>query len=263
MMNVNATKKVISAMLLGSLLVTGAAVYADTTAAADTAKAGANRPGLEQRQARGSELLSTLVTEGIITAEEKTILEKAMETQRDTLQANREAAKEALEKGEKPASHFARMAEEGLISDALADKIDAYMTQKREAAFAATVKPLVDAGTFKDTAAARTAMDAVREAMQAKMEALRPGTEREKVDFKSLTDAERTALKEKLEAQRTEMQKAHEAALEEVYDSLVDAGTLTQAQADALQTLMKDRPMGGRGHGMGPGGLNKAADTAQ
>lgn len=261
MMNVNATKKVISAMLLGSLLVTGAVVYADTLSDTDAVKDRANRPGFEQREARHGEMLSTLVSEGVITTEEKATLEKAMETQRGTMKDQKEAVKAALKDGTKPASHFARMAEEGLITESLAAKLDAYMETQRTAAFAKEVKPLVDAGTFDDTAAVQAARDAVREAMQERMEALRPA-DREKIDFKSLTETERTALKEKLEAERTEMQAKHTAALKEVYSELVKAGTLTQAQADALQALMGNHEFGGRGHGPGFGGMGKPADAA-
>lgn len=281
MRNVTVMKKVISAILLGSLLVTGAVAYADTLSETDGAKDRQTPPGTEQRVDRDAELLSTLVSEGVITAAEKADIEAAMEAQRTEREAAMKAARESGEKpeapadrekpeaGTKPVSHFARMAEDGLISEDLADKIDAYLTEQREAAFAAEVEPLVDAGTFEDADAVQEALDAVREAMQEQMDALKPSdADREKVDFKSLTEAERTALKEKMDAERTAMQEKHEAAIDEVYSDLVDDGTLTQAQADALQDLMKDRmadgkgngPSGMGGHGRGPGAPAEAAE---
>lgn len=279
MRNVTVMKKVISAILLGSLLVTGAVVYADTLSETDGTRDRQTPPGTEQRVDRDSELLDTLVTEGVITAAEKTTVEKALEAQRAERDAEREAAKaagtqptpperEKPEAGTKPVSHFARMAEDGLISEALANKIDTYLTAQREAAFAAEVKPLVDAGTFKDADAVHTALDGVREAMKEQMDALKPDTTVEKVDFKSLTEAERTALREKMDAERTAMQAKHEAAIEEVYSALVADGTLTQAQADALQALMKDHMADGQGRGPGgmggPGhGPGRSADTTQ
>lgn len=283
MKGINDMKKIISVMLLGSLLVTGAVVYADTLSETDGTKNRQVPPGIEQRVNGDEALLSKLVSEGVITAAEKTSLQEAMEAQRAERQAAMTAAKESGEKpealgdrekpeaGTKPASHFARMAEDGLITQELADKIDGYLTEQREAAFAAEVEPLVAAGTFEDADAVKDAMDAVREAMQEQMESLKPASEdREKIDFKSLTEAERTALKEKMDAKRTAMQEEREAAHEAIYSDLVEDGTLTQAQADALQNLVKERATDGKGnapgfggmggHGRGPGAPSEAAE---
>ncbi len=271
MKNVTVMKKVISTILLGSLLVTGAIVYADTLSDATASKG--NASSTEQRIDRNAEMLTKMVTDGIITAEEKTTLEKAMETQRAAMDAKREAMKDTAatkpadgekpEAGTKPASHFARMATDGLISQELADKVDAYMEAQRTAAFAAEVKPLVDAGTFKDTAAVKDAMTSVREAMQAEMDANKPSDAdgKTKVDFSSLTDAEKTALKAEMDAKHTEMQAKHAAALTAVYSGLVSDGTLTQAQADALQDLMKNNEPGDRGPGHGPDGMDKPGEA--
>lgn len=221
MTQVTGLKKIISVALLGSLLVTGAVVYADT-ATADTAAEDV-KAGLHMKAApKGAfetSLLSKMVKEGVITQEEKDAMEKAMETQRAQFKAAHEA-QEALtvkpEAGTKPVSHYARLAEAGLISQTLADKMDAYMTAQRETAFSDQVKPLVDNGTFRDTAAVKTALDAVRDEIQA----------------------------------------LHEAAMTKVYSDLVTKGTLTQSQADALEALkgpgtgLMD---GDRGHGRGPG----------
>lgn len=240
MMNVTGTKKIISAILLGSLLAAGAAVYADTQSDTRMEKGQQNSARTEQRGDRHAELLSKLVSEGIITADEKTVLEKALENQRP-------------EAGSPPASDFAGMAEDGLISEALADRIDAYMEAQHKTAFANEVKPLVDAGTFPDAKAVQAALDAVREAMKDRLDALKPSGEREKVDFKSLTEAERTELKEKMEAERAVMQEKQDAAIKEIYSDLIGSGKLNQAQADALQSLMKNHEHGGRGHGPGFG----------
>lgn len=272
MKNVTGMKKIISVMLLGSLLVTGAVVYADTLSSTgiDVNKDWAGAPKqMEQRGGREGAVLSQMVTAKIITAEEQATIEKAMAAQRTQMQADREALKgteavrpEKPDAGAKPVSHYARMAEDGLIPQALADKVDAYMTAQRDAAFAAEVKPLVDAKTFADTNAVKTAMDAVKNAMDAKMDALKPAVEREKVDFKSLTDAERATLKAEMGANRTAMQAKHDAAITEVYSGLVEAGTLTQAQADALQSLMNNHEPGERGHGPGHGGMERPSDSS-
>lgn len=270
MINVTVTKKIISAMLLGSLLVTGAVVYADTVSDTESVRGLRGPAGTEQRVEKQAEMLSQLVSDGVITADEKAALEKAMETQKAAMEARREALKngadsektapadrEKPEAGTKPPSHFARMAEEGLISDALADKLDAYMEAQRTAAFAESVKPLVDAGTFDDTDEVKAALTAVREAMQAQREELKPAVLRDKADYKNLTDEERTALKEKMEAERTAMQEKHSAAVKEVFSDLVDAGTLTQAQADALQAHMNSRESGMKVRGPGVGGMGR------
>lgn len=245
---ISSMKKIISVVLLGSLLATGAVVYADTLSSTGTVAA----RHLEMRGDRGAGKLSELVTAGIITAQEQAAIEKAMIAQRETMKAADGKTPPAA--GTKRVSPFAGMAEEGLITKALAEKIDTYMTTQRDAAFASEVKPLVDAGTFTDTSAVKTAMDAVRESMMAKMDALKPSTAREKVDFASMTDAERTAFKEKMQVERTAIQEKRDAAIKEVYSSLVSAGTLTQAQADGLQSLMENHESGDRGHGPGFGG---------
>ncbi len=234
MTQVTGLKKIISVALLGSLLVTGAVVYADT-ATADTAEKGV-KAGFHMKAApnRASEssLLSRMVTEGVITQEDKGAVEKAMETQRTQIPEKPEA-------GTKQVSHYSRLAEAGLISQTLADKIDAYMTAQRDTAFAEQVKPLVDNGTFADTAAVRTAMDAVRDEMKTQLDAGKPSDDAAvtRPDFKSMTEAERTALKAEMDAKRTEMQALHEAAITKVYSDLVAKGTLTQVQADALKAL--------------------------
>ncbi len=248
--NISGMKKIISVVLLGSLLATGAVVYADTLSTTGTGMI----KHMEQRGDRGAGMLSELVTAGIITADEQATVEKAMITQRETMRAAGADIKTPPAAGTEKLSPFARMAEEGLITKTLAEKIDTYMIAQRDAAFAAEVKPLVDAGTFTDSSAVKTAMDAVRESMIAKMDALKPSTAREKVDFASMTDAERTAFKEKMQAERTAIQEKRDAAIKEVYSSLVGAGTLTQAQADGLQSLMENHESGDRGHGPGFGG---------
>lgn len=248
--NISGMKKIISVVLLGSLLATGAVVYADTLSATGTSMI----KHMEQRGGHGAGMLSGLVTAGIITADEQATVEKAMITQHEAMKAASSESKTLPAAGTEKLSPFGRMAEKGLISKALAEKIDTYMTNQRDAAFAAEVKPLVDAGTFADTSAVKTAMDAVRDTMMAKMDALKPSAEREKVDFSSMTDAERTAFKEKTDAERTVIQEKRDAAVKEVYSSLVSAGTLTQAQADGLQSLVKNREPGDRGHSPGFGG---------
>lgn len=245
--NISGMKKIISVVLLGSLLATGAVVYADTLSSTGAGMI----KHMEQRGDRGAGKLSELVTAGIITAEEHATVEKAMTTQRETMKAE---IKTLPAVGTEKLSPFERMAEEGLITKALAVKIDTYMTAQRSAAFAAEVKPLVDAGTFANTSAVKTARDAIRDAMKLKMDALKPSAVREKVDFKSMTDADRTAFKEKMDAERTAMEAKRDVAVKEVYSSLISAGTLTQAQADGLQSLMKNHEPGDRGHGPGFGG---------
>jgi len=274
--NLTGMKKIISAALLGSLLVTGAVAYADT-AASDALK-DTQPPAGQHRMEKGAQeadMLGKLVTQGVITAEEKTAIEKAMETQREQMKAQREAqtgteagAKARPQEDGKPASHFDSLAEAGLISQTLADKVDTYLDTQREADFTEKVKPLVDAGTFADTAAVKTAMDAVREAMKTAMDAQRPADDevkaavhQERPDFSAMTEAEKTALKAEMEAKRTEMEQKHEAAVKEVYTALVAKGTLTQAQADALQAL-KMGPEGGHGPGHGGPGMPPAASGA-
>lgn len=283
MTNVTGLKKIISVALLGSLLVTGAVVYADT-ATADTAVK-ALKAGIHMQEAPNGNpeaaMLSRMVTEGVISQEEQTVIEKAMETQRTQMMAARDAQDSSAvkpeipakpEAGTKPVSHYGRLAEVGLISQTLADKIDAYITAQRDAAFAEQVKPLVDNGTFGNTAAVRTAMDAVRDEMKTQMDAGKPSddavkgdAQKMRPDFKTMTEAEKTALKTEMEAKRTEMEAQHEAAITKVYSDLVAKGTLSQAQADALKGLkgFETGPMGGgRGHGHGPGEMGMGPMTS-
>lgn len=173
--NVTTTKKVISLMLLGSLLVAGASVYADTVA---QSTAGGDRPARAAgpRGDLGTTLLTDLVEAGVITAAEQAKVTAALEAQRAEREADRtEGVKpERPAAGEKPASPFDRLAEADAISQELADRIDAYMEKQREARFAEAVKPLIDGGAFKDAAAVKTAQEAVREAMKTRLEALKP-----------------------------------------------------------------------------------------
>lgn len=257
MKGINDMKKIISVMLLGSLLVTGAVVYADTLSSTgiETNKDWAAVKHLGPQGEKGTGMLAQLVTDGVITAEEQAVIEKAMTAHREAAKAEASEAKTPPAEGTERLSPFAELAKEGLIDQALADKIDGAMKVKRDADFATDVKPLVDAGTFSDTAAVQSALDAVHEAMRTEMDALKPDTQREKVDFKTMTEAERTAFKEKMDAQRTAMEAKHEAAENEVYSSLVSAGTLTQAQADALEAFQGEHQKGGRGpEGNGFGG---------
>lgn len=263
--NVTTLKKVISLMLLGSLLVAGATVYADSVAQSTTEKTDRPARTAGPRGDMDGTLLTDMVSAGVITAEEQAQVTKALETQRAEREAQREADKAAGVKpekpaegvkpaeGEKPASQFDRLAEADLISQDLADRIDTYLAEKREANFAEAIQPLIDSGAFADADAVKAAQEALREAMKAQLDALKPadGEKPERVDFKSLTDDEKAALKEKMEAAREDMQAKHEATMKAVYDQLVSDGKLTQAQADALQAFKG--PENGFGHGRGPG----------
>lgn len=241
--------KMIIVGLLGTVVVIGAFAFADKLPTRGPSQQDGTT-ATNQDPRRGGhdvEILDELVTAGIITAEEQTTIEKALIAEREAVRSNDTEVKTPPVAGEMRLSPFAKLAEEGGISQELADKIDNYLSAQREAAFADKVKPLVDGGTFADADAVKTALDAVKTAMDANREAARPDTDREKVDFKTMTEAERAEWKAKMDAERTAMEAKHDAAVEAVFASLIDDNTLTAEQADALKAFMKDNQPQGKG----------------
>lgn len=242
-------KKAVSIMLLGSMLAAGAVVYADTALGKT---AGAVGQKMERSVGVRADFLSTMVEKGLLTADEQTAIKNAMETAHQNRTADTAEAKTKPEPGQERVSPFDRLAQDGLIDQTLADKVDSYMDTQRAANLETELKPLVDSGAFADTASAKAGLDAVHDAMRTAMDAVKPAkpTDGDRASFKNLTDEEKAALKATMDAKRAEMQAQHDATETEVYAKLVSAGTLTQAQADALKSFeaSKEGPMDKPGH---------------
>jgi competence protein ComGC len=260
-------KGVITGALLGGLILGSVGiVYASSDSSSTNGVSGLKAAvqsmmpgGRGHGSGMGMDLdLATLVKDSVITSAEST----AIQTKIDALNASRKAEMDkvkAMTKAERDAYFKANqtaktgktdllttLVNENIISsdkaDAIRTAMQAQRQQQQQTRLTEGLSGLVTAGTITQTQS---------DAILAKFEAQQTTRQAEMDKVKAMTETEREAYF-----------KANTPKKDSLLADLVTAGTITQAQADAVKTVIGgpggadkgDRGHGGPGEGMGHGG---------